>query len=127
MRNQIIDKENNHSKEEIIKKYHLLRNKPIILFICGGGLGYDNAFKYFKKLLESNYQFSYIFISGKNKRLYKKAIKLASKYKKKGQILGYIEKISDLIINSDLYDKNLITYSDYLKVINEVRKKKKCI
>mgnify|MGYP003303453652 CR=1 FL=1 len=33
----------------------------------------------------------------------------------------------ELIINSDLYDKNLITYSDYLKVINEVRKKKKCI
>lgn len=102
VRNQIITQENKCTKEEIIKKYHLLRNKPIILFICGGGLGYDNAFVYFKKLLESKYQFSYIFISGKNKKLYKKATKLASKYKKKGQILGYVEKISDLIRNSDL-------------------------
>lgn len=102
VRNQIINQENKCTKEEIIKKYHLLRNKPIILFICGGGLGYDNAFVYFKKLLESKYQFSYIFISGKNKKLYKKATKLASKYKKKGQILGYVEKISDLIRNSDL-------------------------
>lgn len=31
-----------------------------------------------------------------------------------------------LIINSDLYEKNLITYSEYTKVINEVRKKKIC-
>lgn len=32
----------------------------------------------------------------------------------------------ELIINNDLYEKNLITYSEYIKVITEVRKKKKC-
>ena len=102
VRNQIISKENKISKEEIIKKYHLLRNKPIILFICGGGLGYDNAFIYFKKLLESQYQYSYLFIAGKNKKLYKKASILSTKYKKKGKILGYVDKIDELIRNSDL-------------------------
>lgn len=38
----------------------------------------------------------------------------------------FIKEIK-LIINNDLYAKNIITYSDYLKVINEVRKKKICL
>ena len=102
VRSQIIYQDNKCTKEDIIKRYRLLKNKPIFLFICGGGLGYDNAFVYFEKLLQSNYPLSYIFISGKNKKLYKKAEKIASKYKKKGQILGYVDKIDELMRNSDV-------------------------
>lgn len=102
VRSQILNKDNKCSKEEIITRYHLLKNKPIFLFICGGGLGYDNAFKYFETLLKSEFNFSYIFIAGKNKKLYQKAIKVSNKYKKKGKVLGYVDKIDELIRNSDL-------------------------
>jgi len=69
VRSQIISKENKCPKEEIIKRYKLLKNRPIFLFVCGGGLGYDNAFKYFETMLKSQYEFSYIFIAGKNKNI----------------------------------------------------------
>lgn len=39
---------------------------------------------------------------------------------------NFIKEV-ELIINSSLYEQNLITYSDYLKVITEVRKKKICL
>lgn len=90
------------NKEDFIDKYHLLKNKPILLFICGGGLGYDNAFIYFEKILQTNYEFSYIFISGKNDSLLKKAKTLAAKYNKKGKIFGYVENIHEFIKNSDI-------------------------
>lgn len=32
-----------------------------------------------------------------------------------------------LILNNDLYEKNLITYNQYQKAINEVRRKKICM
>lgn len=31
-----------------------------------------------------------------------------------------------IIINNELYENNLITYSEYIKVLKEVRKKKIC-
>lgn len=102
VRSQIINHTDKCPKEEIIKKYHLEKNKSIFLFMCGGGLGYDNAFRYFEELLKSDCDFSYLFISGKNKSLYKKAKKLANKYKKKGQILGYVKNIGELISSSDI-------------------------
>ena len=78
------------------------RNKPHYLFICGGGLGYDNAFCYFEKLLESNIEFTYTFIAGKNDSLVDKAIIVAANYDKQGEILGYVNNIDEYIRNSDL-------------------------
>ena len=37
----------------------------------------------------------------------------------------FIQEV-ELIINNNLYEKKLITYSEYIKVIDEVKKKKKC-
>ena len=92
----------NHNKDNIIKKYNLPKEKPILLFICGGGLGYSNAFTYFEKMLQTNYDFSYIFISGRNNNLAKKATKIASKYNKLGKVLGYVENIDEFIKSSTL-------------------------
>lgn len=89
-------------RKNIINKYKLNPDNPTLLFICGGGLGYDNAFIYFKKLIESSYDFNYIFISGKNEILFYKAIKLVEKSNKKGKVLGYVENIYELILSSDL-------------------------
>ena len=80
----------------------ITKEKPILLFICGGGLGYSNAFTYFEKMLQTNYDFSYIFISGRNNNLAKKATKIASKYNKHGKVLGYVENIDEFIKSSTL-------------------------
>lgn len=78
------------------------KSKPLFLFICGGGLGYKNAFKYFKNLLEINDNFSYIFVAGKNKKLKEKAAKLAKKYNKQGHIIGYTTNMDKLMFISDM-------------------------
>lgn len=93
---------NKINKKAIIDKYKLQKTKPIFLFICGGGLGYDNAFIYFQKLLQVDHDISYIFISGKNKSLFKKANTLAAKYNKKGKIFAYVENIDEFIKCSDI-------------------------
>ncbi len=71
--------------------------KPLFLFMCGGGLGYENAFKYFEIMLKSKYDFNYIFVSGKNKTLIEKAKRASEKYKKEGQVLGYVENMDELL------------------------------
>lgn len=90
------------SKNDFIVEYKLSKNVPIFLFICGGGLGYDNAFKYFEKLLQADYNFSYVFISGKNESLFNKAKDVANKYNKNGIVLGYVNNMDEFIKNSDL-------------------------
>lgn len=93
---------NDCNKIMITNKYNLDNDKPLFLFVCGGGLGISNAFKYFEELLKSDYEFSYIFVSGKNEELYKKAQKLGVKYNKVGYVLGYTEEMDLLISSSDL-------------------------
>lgn len=91
-----------HNELSIKKKYNLPTNLPVITFICGGGLGIENGFTYFQILLESNYNFSYIFIAGKNSKLYNKALQLSKKYNKAGHIIGYIDNISEVMSISSL-------------------------
>ena len=93
---------NDCNVKEVINKYHLLKDKPIFLFICGGGLGYDNAFKYFEELLRLDYDFSYIFISGENQSLFNRAQKLTKRYKKTGKVFGYVKDIDKFIKCSDM-------------------------
>lgn len=72
-------------------------SKPTFLFMCGGGLGYDNAFQYFETMLKSKLDFKYIFISGKNKKLQKKAENISMKYEKEGEVLGYVNHMDKLL------------------------------
>lgn len=71
--------------------------KPLFLFLCGGGLGYDNAFRYFEIMLNSKIDFNYIFISGKNNKLLNHTKKISKKYKKEGEVLGYVNNIDELL------------------------------
>ena len=93
---------NKKEKTEILSKYNLKQTQPTYLFVCGGGLGYDNAFKYFKLLLQSNHKFNYIFVAGKNKKLLKKAKEITKEYNKEGIVLGYVNNMAQLIKGSDL-------------------------
>ncbi len=87
-------------KQKLIRKTNI--KKPLFLFVCGGGLGYNNGFKYFKKLLKSNYDFYYIFVAGKNKSLLRKAQNLVAKSTKDGQVLGYVNNMDELMNISDI-------------------------
>lgn len=90
------------NEREIVAKYKLDIDKPVFLFVCGGGLGLANAFKYFVELLKFDYDFSYIFVSGSNERLYKKALEVSKKSNKTGVVLGYVKEMDELIGESDL-------------------------
>lgn len=80
----------------------LPKNKPIYLFVCGGGLGYDNAFSYFEEMLKSNLDFYYIFVAGKNKKLFEKCSRVVKEYKKDGCVLDYVTNMHEYIKSSDL-------------------------
>lgn len=84
------------------KKLKLPKNKPIYLFVCGGGLGYDNAFSYFEAMLKSNSNFYYIFVSGKNEKLLNKAKELVKNYDKDGEVLGYVNNMFEYMAISDM-------------------------
>lgn len=89
-------------KTEDTLKYKLKHNLPLFLFVAGGGLGYDNAFPYFKELLKNKSEFSVIFIAGKNQIMRKKADKLLKQSNKAGMVLGYTNDIAELINAADL-------------------------
>jgi len=100
IRNQFYN--NKFSRAETIKKYYLDSKKPIILFVCGGGLGNQRSFNYFEMLLKSSLDFNYILVPGSNKRVEEKAKGITLKYNKKGKILGYSNNMAELINVSDL-------------------------
>lgn len=90
------------SKEDILKRYGLSNERPTFLFVCGGGNGYANALKYFKYLLKSSLDFNYIFIAGKNNKLWKSAYKLSTSSDKYGVTLKYVDCMEELLSASDL-------------------------
>lgn len=96
----LIDK--NVDRKVYCEKWKLPINSSIFLFVCGGGNGYDNALKYFSSLLELKYDFSYIFVAGKNERLYKKAKMIGDASSKFGVTLGYVDNMEDLLSISAL-------------------------
>lgn len=85
-----------HSKERQSERL------PVVLFVCGGGQGYTNAFEYFKQLLKSNHSCSYIFIAGRNHRLFKKAERLAKQSRVVGKVLGFVDNLDELMRQSFL-------------------------
>ena len=89
------------SRHSLLKKYNLSQNKKTILYVCGG-MGIVKNLYYLKKLLSLNYNFQFIFVAGKNKRLKNKVTKIVDKYNKKGIVLGFTDKMNELIFLSDL-------------------------
>lgn len=88
--------------DSVFEKYHLSKQKPLFLFISGGGIGHENGFTYFEALLKSKLNFSYLFISGSNKMLEEKAKSIAVKHGKSGKVLGYINNMAEIINACDL-------------------------
>lgn len=95
-------KETDFDKDVIFKRYHLSKQKPLYLFISGGGVGHESGFTYFEALLKSHLNFSYLLISGSNKKFEAKAKTLAVKYHKSGKVLGYVNNMAEIISACDL-------------------------
>lgn len=64
---------------KIKEKYHVNNGKKTFLFFAGGSMGSSFSYKYFKRLLEEEYDINIIYVCGKNEKLKNKAEKLVSK------------------------------------------------
>ncbi len=89
------------NKCEIFKELDFNENTFTVLFFPGGEYGLAKNNDIFKSLLRiKNIQI--IAVTGRNEKLKKSFEKLASRSKKKVQILGYTDKIPDLLNISDI-------------------------
>lgn len=87
---------------QLLKKYKIKNNKPIITFFCGSSYSVSNSFLYFKKLVKSNPKAYIFYITGNAKDLKEKAEKLVKKYNCKNiKVLGYVNNVPEYMAISD--------------------------
>jgi len=88
--------------EELLKKYKLTNNKPIITFFGGSSYKTSNSYPFFRKLVKSNVNAYIFYITGNAKDLKEKAEKLVKKYQAKNiKILGYVTNVPEFMTISD--------------------------
>ena len=89
--------------ENLKEKYKVNNNKKTFLFFAGGSAGSSFSYRYFKRLLEENFNINIIYVCGKNERLKKKSEKLVKNYKYKNvQVLGFSNEVNNLLAISDI-------------------------
>lgn len=88
-------------KEAILKELGLEMDKTTLLFFAGGGLGLGKSEGIFEELVNSEYDFQLIAITGKNEKQKKRFEKIANKSNKKITVLGYTNKVPELMSVSD--------------------------
>lgn len=90
-----------YNKKEILDELGLKENKKTILFCAGGGLGLGKSDELLEEMLESNYDFQLIVVTGKNEKQKAAFEKMVKKYSKDVCILGYTNKMPELMYVSD--------------------------
>lgn len=90
-----------YNKEEICKKYNLDYTKKIALLFGGGEYGLSNVKLFLKGLLEVEEDIQIIAIAGKSKKTQKMFKNTTIKYDKKTIILGYTDKVPELMSIAD--------------------------
>ena len=90
-----------HNRVELLDKYSLDPNKPVVL-IMGGGQGLGPMKKMLPLLYRSSVDLQAIVITGKNKRLYSSLIKEKKHFKKTMLIYQFTENIDELMEISSL-------------------------
>lgn len=89
--------------EKIKEKYKVNNNKKTFLFFAGGSAGSSFSYRYFKRLLEEEFDINIIYVCGKNENLKKKAEKLVKSYKYKNvYVLGFSNEVNNLLSISDI-------------------------
>lgn len=69
-----------YKKPELLKKFKLSGDKPVILFYGGGGNGSTTTLPYLLTLIEKKLDVDVFFVCGKNQKLKKKAENLIKRY-----------------------------------------------
>lgn len=90
-----------YDKEKIYKDFSLDKNKRTVLIFGGGEYGLSNIKNYYSGLLSVDEDIQIITIAGKRKRSQSMFRKLAEKSNKKVIILGYTDKIPQLMQIAD--------------------------
>ena len=89
--------------QEIKEKYKVNNNKKTFLFFAGGSAGSSFSYRYFKRLLEEEFDINVIYVCGKNENLKKKAEKLVKSYKYQNvRVLGFSNEVNNLLSISDI-------------------------
>ena len=88
-------------KQTILKDMGLEDEKTTLLFFAGGGLGLGKSEGIFQELVNSNYDFQLIAVTGKNEKQKTRFEKIAKQTNKKIVVLGYTNKVPELMSISD--------------------------
>ena len=90
-----------YNKEEIYKEFELSPNKRTFLIFGGGQFGMSNIKDFFEAILNVKEDIQIIAIAGKGKKTKKLFEKLAKNSDKKVVILGYTNKVPELMQIAD--------------------------
>lgn len=89
------------SLSRLCQEYQIPSDKPTILIIMGGA-GAENALVYTKKIGRADVGVHLIVIAGKNEKLAKKLKKIKLHPSNSITVIGFTEKVSDLMALSDI-------------------------
>lgn len=91
-----------YDKSELLKKYKVVGDKPIILFYAGGGDGSFASIPYLLTIIELRVDADVFFVCGKNKKLKEKAQGMVKRHGAKNvRVLGFIETGPEYLAISD--------------------------
>lgn len=91
-----------YDKNEICKEFDLDPNLQTILLFGGGEYGLTNVKNFFDGLLNVKKAIQIVAIAGKNAKIQNMFKKISSKYDKKVLILGYTDKVPELMNIADV-------------------------
>lgn len=95
------DFKNPKALSELYQEYQIPQDKPTILIIMGGA-GAESALAYTKKIGRADMGAHLIIIGGKNENLVKKLKKIKLHPSNSITVMGFTEKVSDLMALSDI-------------------------
>lgn len=90
-----------YNKQAILEELNLVEGKTTLLFFAGGGLGLGKSEGIFEELISSDYDFQLIAVTGKNEKQKKRFEKIANESNKNITVLGYTNKVPELMSVSD--------------------------
>lgn len=90
-----------YNKQAILEELNLVEGKTTLLFFAGGGLGLGKSEGIFEELISSDYDFQLIAVTGKNEKQKKRFEKIANDSNKNVTVLGYTNKVPELMSVSD--------------------------
>ena len=90
-----------YDKQKVFEEFGFDNNKPTFLFFGGGQYGMSDSSLIFKGLLDVKQDIQIIAISGKSEKNQKMFTELASKSNKKVQVLGFTDRVAELMAVSD--------------------------